>query len=1291
MKREGTIGAAAFLALAAVVGISVQQGPKPAESGRTDRGAETKRAKPPITTKETDNIKPGCRSLQGELREFLRVDTLALPPHCYEGGGTGSDKSPRDLSKTTSELKFVIAMMPDPVHTHLATLFDQFAVSIQQGAQDEKYDFDESWFPWDEESSSYALLADEKAANREKQMKEDQPGIILFRKTLECPEEELKGDRCNSEFSKLYPKGLIVFVVGEEATHGIHREQFYNALEWITTLQQRAEINWKQLAVLGPTFSGSLPSVAEVLSKIKAPLELQQNRTKQKLAIFSGSVSSNISASVFQHTFNDQIVFHSFVQSDDEILRRFCNYIMREQSGFDPSKMAIISEDETAYGGSGIDSSGGAACPNDALRLFYPRDISALRGAYQAKSLFDLGTSSQSADTQKRNLPTDLADPAGRVHDSIHNYGGNQTPLAQEAYLLEIVAALRELHARYILLRSSNTLDQLFLTNFLRRAYPNGRIVIFGSDLMFIRERGATGLSGAMTLSTFPLFPLERDWTEHQSLTAADRTFTGDNPEGVYVALRLLLNDGSIYNGEPDRNRCSVLEPERAEEYRIFLPRVSCTNNSPMRESSAPIPDYSPPFWTLFDQCGELKYPSGDEKCSCPAIANTGEKCPYPGPATWLSVIGVNRFWPVASLTQQTPNAPPVDERTAECATDRGKEAGGRPEVPLGMKVFWIILVGFSAFHAWCCWSGSFTGRPPFRAHFASTGEWRHRLLVFFGSCCVAFLAIVAAWGCGVFWNPTGGLEYPWFAAGCATLVCVIALVAILGNNYTAKELSKGLPNRPNLARMTKEDFRIWNYRASGLFVVAVGLFYLVFINPLEKMLVTENRVLTYWRAMHLASGVSPVVPMFSILAGLYLSFWFTLHGLALFGPDRPCLPPRRRLFLQDEAKNIKEFLRMFSEEDAARTIEDAARPLNWKVAAVGAILFAVFLGATFGISRGVPVRSLGAQSYATIFVLWLNACCTMAIVEAWRFNKTWEELKRLLTFLDRLPLRRTLALLHGFSWGSVWKMSGNVLEVRYKVISRQMECMNHTISGLEEFLKEAHSLEAMQGPKRSLAALVRMRTAGIKFADWYSTNYKIDRAGDLRSFRAFQKIAAAASGTLLTKLLVPAWRQEKESLVVVATKPNEEKEDTSPAKPLQAKEGYIRNAEEFVCLTYLGFIQNVLGRLRTMALTIMVVSLAATVATSTYPFDPRQALSAILIALFVITGAVIVKVYADMHRDATLSHVTNTKPGELGAEFWLKIIGFGFAPLVGLLTRIFPGMTDFVFSWLQPGVSSLK
>ena len=214
------------------------------------------------------------------------------------------------------------------------------------------------------------------------------------------------------------------------------------------------------------------------------------------------------------------------------------------------------------------------------------------------------------------------------------------------------------------------------------------------------------------------------------------------------------------------------------------------------------------------------------------------------------------------------------------------------------------------------------------------------------------------------------------------------------------------------------------------------------------------------------------------------------------------------------------------------------------------------------------------------------------------------------------------------------------------------------------------------------------MREAGAQFAHWYSERYRNAPTGDLTPFTNFQKSVAAASGTMLMQLLLPAWRREGASLLV--TSPGDEKEE-GPNSPPLAGEAHIRNAEEFVCLSYLGFIQNILGRLRTMALTIIVIFVAAAIAMSSYPFDPRQALSVVLIVLFVVAGAVIVKVSADMHRDVTLSHVTNTRPGELGSEFWFKIIGFGVAPLIGLLTRIFPSVSDFVFSWLQPGISALK
>jgi hypothetical protein len=49
----------------------------------------------------------------------------------------------------------------------LSVVFDQFTVAILEAAQEESYDFDSSWFPWEDEKSDYVLLADDKVSEGE--------------------------------------------------------------------------------------------------------------------------------------------------------------------------------------------------------------------------------------------------------------------------------------------------------------------------------------------------------------------------------------------------------------------------------------------------------------------------------------------------------------------------------------------------------------------------------------------------------------------------------------------------------------------------------------------------------------------------------------------------------------------------------------------------------------------------------------------------------------------------------------------------------------------------------------------------------------------------------------------------------------------------------------------------------------------------------------------------------------------------------------------------------------------
>src|ERR1700739_137020 len=90
-------------------------------------------------------------------------------------------KIPKEITEETSKLRFAIAILPDPIHTHMAVVFDRFAAAIQDAAQDEGYDFDSSWLPWEDEAESYALLADQEEAGSKKEQREKQPGIFLFR------------------------------------------------------------------------------------------------------------------------------------------------------------------------------------------------------------------------------------------------------------------------------------------------------------------------------------------------------------------------------------------------------------------------------------------------------------------------------------------------------------------------------------------------------------------------------------------------------------------------------------------------------------------------------------------------------------------------------------------------------------------------------------------------------------------------------------------------------------------------------------------------------------------------------------------------------------------------------------------------------------------------------------------------------------------------------------------------------------------------------------------------------
>lgn len=1274
MRQEVGWSAAVVVAVAAAIGVTSSVNERPSV-GQT-REAKFPAQHAPRNPDRTNAFAQGpCVEIEERLQSFLingDKTSIAAPETCFEPQERPNDYVTRAsaMQAKSKDLTFVIATVPDPLHTHFSLSFDRLMEAIQQGATDQEYIYDSSWLPWETEQDKFALITDQEKSDDEKKAREEQPGIVLFRK---IPAKD------STAAAEPFRRGLVVFVVGEEPTHGVHRMQFWNAAAWMAALQPGRESTSAKYQfpakIIGPSSSGSLPSLASLLVDLAAKTNPGASKAnppaRPTVLIYSGSVTSGVLVNRFLNFTGSTIDAHlwSFQQSDDRALDLYCRFLSR--SGFDLDKLAIVSEDETAYGNLFRDQANQplpcSARDKSAGRFYYPRDISALRSAYQKQSIFYRPAEQSATENSRRTLTPDIADPEGQEHDTIRDYSGDQLALSQEAVLQQIVSQLRVHNSEYVVLRSSNPLDQLFLSQYLRLSYPQGRIVILGADLLLRRETGAARLGGIMTLSTFPLLPQEPHWTRvmNDKVSHAHRVFPHDGTEATYVATRFLLHPPVCDDQNPPR--CQPFDNTlHSGDKTRFLPVTST-------DPHFHIPDYSTPFWIRAPGSGDAAEP----------------------PPVWLSVLGRNDFWPVAALNDRSlPQGHDPSFKNFLCATlsfletlwpfsartafpDQSlPQRTSWPPMPLSMRIAWILLLAWALFHLVCCALPSVMKKPSHRAYFASYEPYRtnHKRLVVLGSLAIASAATVLGSGCGAM-SPEGmPLMHPQLLMGLVLLLWTLAAAALVVN-------IRG-----------ESGAREWRWPLATFVLVTAGFYYLLYFST-EPAMMLANRMTTYLRDMNLASGVSPLVPLLAPTVGTYLWFWHSLQGLTLFGPDHPVLPPLDSLEVELPGKK-QNWLGMFSSNSVGNLVEQQCIPFAGATVAVAIGLSFVLLALAEVIAGDVPIRSLGATSYGILICILMNLCVSILLANTFRLLTVWMSLRELLTFLNRLRLRRSMAAFSGISWGSVWKISGNVLEMRYKVLTRQAECATHLKNALDE-LRDGHRAPA-SGPRTFPevdAALADLTVARKNFAEWYVDAWDNPRARDTeRRFEKFQERLARTAGILLSKMLIAAWGDEEgpdpegESSIDESAERN-----GKDLMPVSRLDPHIRFAERLVCYVYLGFIQNVLGRLRGVVMGILWLFVTVTVAMASYPFDPRPGISVATVILFLAVGTVIVLVYAQMHRDPILSYLTNTKPGELGIDFWFKLIGFGIGPVIGLLATVFPDLTNFLFAWVQPGISSMR
>jgi hypothetical protein len=1194
-------------------------------------------------------------------------------------------KLPPDERK---KVRFVFALLPDPVHTHLGLLFDRSIAAIQLAAQRQHYVFDRAILPWDRSPHQDTDLDKRREEVKDQHLREADPGLLIFREGLS------RQTGPNSDSGPLF-----VFVIGETPTGGVRTLQFQRALTLMRKIRgtdQSAESEKpfldKPLRIFGPAFSGSLASLAKELNATGYT----------RPVVFSGTVTDQSSIRWFEQIDNRKKAgrFASFQQNDHYVVQRFVDFVCSQRYGL--SEVAVLSEDNTVYGSSagqadsksatGSPNAQAFTCPDERLKhdeknatpatstnveadsegllyLHFPREISFFRSAYQKATA---AQSPQDARAPgKTTLTLDIED-TGSDDDTVAPYGGSLTPLSQEAVMLGLASELQKHHVRFIVLFATDPGDQIFLARYLRTAYPEGRVIVTVPDLLFSREED-TLLHGVLGLGSYALVPGLGDRlcqqedpddrsSQHGVHNHTDRLFSSSYTVGNFNAMLALLGvadaPAEAAKGEKSKDDADPKKILPAAHYVEYagLPRGT------------------------------------DEKQPCSTSS--------PRPLVWLTILGRDGFWPVAPLDADPLD--PEDEKDSTLKTAKSllstasENSADTPDVWYTAYCFCLLLM---VIHAGLSWGGSTLSDSESSAQFARSEDKLGAFTVATGALvlAIAYVALMCARSPFLSWKAPGV-----FNPVLWTILLWVPLPAFLCVTWR------------DLAFLRKQRTVAIVFT---LFAALISAYLLFFDMPPRSHI--------YWlpRVVHLSSTVSPVVPFLLLLVGAYWWTWQSLRGVTLVDLRRPRLP--------EQADLPREAYRI-SDSDA-EVLRETAHPFTTEWRIYVPILILIPFALTV-VDYKHPVQTVEGFAYDAGYSLLLLVMLAVFLGCLLKLVLTWFTCRHILGGLNRLVLRRAFGRMKGISWHSMWNPGGSTLRETYKLMSRALENLTH----LRSVLSTSHEIVPPAGLDGEIGQTTKMvqslqsiydalhpqdKRSEINYAAIAeaakAANLKVDPIRDLKKWEnkraegerilmagieALQKMMAKIAGRMMVDVLSPLWHADRLPVVSVGTDFEEGKDKHSTdsgSKESKPKENdadppervsLLRLlAEEYVALIYVNFLVTVLLRVRTMIVCAIGLYVFLVLSLNAYPFEPHPALQSLSVLLIVLLGAAVGFVYTEMHRDPVLSRLTSSEPGELGWDFWLKALSAAAIPLFSLLATQFPAINQVFTSWLQPALEAVK
>ena len=744
-----------------------------------------------------------CRCLQQPLRTALDAVGIDLE---LETKATLAL-----LASRTEAVRCLVVTVPDPVSSHLSAEFDQALATIQQTAGALGYHLDRFWLPWERRPWESQFCA-AKCRGR--------PGLVLF--SREAP----RGDGSGGQREL-----LVTLLAGETPTSGVARHQLTEAIGLAAEMPGCRD-QAGRIPVLGPTFSGSIQSLSEVLlAPAAAPAPpgfrvITASASRPGLGRWFKPGAGGLEGA----DPSPRVSFGSTLNPDDVALAAFGRFVATRLE-LEPRQVAVIVELNTAYGESMI-SEGRRQSGWIGWQFPVPTRVSdmrreSLKGRSQKLTIAVGGV----------ELPGALglrADDIGRPRDALPGFSRSNVNYTEQA-LLELAETIVRERIRLVGILTTDIQDKIFLAELLRTHAPDVQLFTVGADALLAYPDSQRALFGTLVVSSYPLLLDAQGWGPPFQAVSIRPQFTSEFGMAAYNAILHLLS-------EETRQRDWTGSGE------LFI-GYQC----PFAHLQTPVGGRSPAGWT-------------------------GR------PGVWISAVGKNGLWPISvSCDRDALASGPFDPVVA------GPTVPGAPRnitTPWPGRQARLLLIALSAYALWE-WSarrrsragkgGRAKGRllawseEPYRLGPGWPNQKSQWLLLAQAS----MLAVVL-----LCWLTVASVEWIYLvsavraapgASGPDRLETIVNLVTLLaGAVGVGAAITSAIWSACDIAKADRPPRYLGELRMvlglAALVLAATVVWVLAMVGSLSSRV-----LLAFQRVENISSGLSPAIPLLAIAGGLYL------------------------------------------------------------------------------------------------------------------------------------------------------------------------------------------------------------------------------------------------------------------------------------------------------------------------------------------------------------------------------------------------------------------------------------